>query len=378
MKRSALRSWTGWLALCLSAQPALAQVAFTLDGTGTRVAYSESSGTTAWAVTPGFQLLRPWQSLGASGTYAQFPDGSWSLRGQAVGSAFSPSVLRFRGEVAGSASGTLYQDFSQSGQYLGTVRLHWIGSRAGGWVGGSMGNAWNGMAWRATRKGEVGGWFRRGPTALSVTVSPTAIGDSLRYSDLEGGLQVTTGSIELGASGGLRVWSRPSGASRTTWGMANAAYWLGRHVAIVASAGMYPADYAQGLPQGTYGSLGLRLATRRPGAAPVPKPGAQLLTPTRVQGGPPTFEARRRTRENVTLTVTAAGAATVEIMGDFTGWSPVALTRVRSERWAVTLPIPAGSHRMNLRIDGGPWGVPPGVPSLTDEFSGMVGLLVIE
>src|SRR5688572_28059744 len=130
MKLGALRSWAGCLALCLSAHPAVAQVAFTLDGTGTRVAYWEGPGTTAWALTPGFQLLRPWQSLSGSGTYAQFPDGTWSLRGQTMGSAFSPPLLRFRGELGGSASATLYQDLSQSGQYLGTIRLHWIGSRA--------------------------------------------------------------------------------------------------------------------------------------------------------------------------------------------------------------------------------------------------------
>jgi hypothetical protein len=377
MKLGPLPTWAGCLVLCLSAHPAVAQVAFTLDGTGTRVAYSEGPGTTAWALTPGFQLLRPWQSLSGSGTYAQFPDGTWSLRGQTMGSAFTPPLLRFRGELGGSASATLYQDLSQSGQYLGTIRLHWIGSRAGAWVGGTMGNAWNGMAWRGTRKSEVGAWVRRGRAALSMTVSPTAIGDSLRYSDLESGLQVTAGSMELGASGGLRFWSRPSGASSSAWGMASATYWLGRNIAIVASAGTYPADYGQGLPQGTYGSVGLRLASRRPGTA-LPKTGAQLLAPDRTRRGTTTVEARRRTVDSVILTVIAADAGTVEVMGDFTGWSPVTLTRVRADRWVVALPIPTGSHRMNVRIDGGTWGVPAGVPSLSDEFSGVVGLLVIE
>jgi hypothetical protein len=94
--------------------------------------------------------------------------------------------------------------------------------------------------------------------------------------------------------------------------------------------------------------------------------------------GAPTVEARRRTANSVILTIIAASATTVEIMGDFTGWSPVALTRVGADRWAVTLPILAGSHRMNVRIDDGAWGVPAGMPSLSDEFSGLVGLLVIE
>lgn len=365
------------LALCLAGRPAAAQVAFTLDGTGTRVAYADAPGTTAWAFTPGVQLLRPWQSFGASGTYAQFPDGSWSLRGQTAGSAFSPSVLRFRGELAGSLGGTLYQDQSRSGQYLGTLRLHWIGSRAGAWAGGSAGNSWDGAGWLATRRAEVGGWMRLGPAALTVTVSPTKIGESVRYADFETALQLTAGPTEFVASAGLRQWTGSPGVSSTAWGMASGTYWLHRNVALVASAGTYPADYAQGLPQGTYGSLGLRIATRRPSLTPRPDLRAQLLAGEKRRGAA-SLKVGRRSADGVTLTLTAAAARTVEIMGDFTGWSPVALTQVRSDRWIVTLPIPAGSHRMNVRINGGAWGVPPGVPSLSDEFSGVVGLLVVE
>jgi hypothetical protein len=209
-----------------------------------------------------------------------------------------------------------------------------------------------------------------------VTVSPTSIGESTRYTDIESALQLNSGSLELVASAGLREWSGSSTGSNTAWGMGSAAYWLGRHVAIVASAGTYPADYAQGLPQGTYGSLGLRLATARPGMA-TPKLGAQLLAADGRRRAP-VLGVRRRSADNVTLTLTAAGAGKVEIMGDFTGWTPVALTQTGTDRWAVTLPIQSGSHRMNVRIDGGAWGVPPGMASLSDEFSGLVGLLVIE
>jgi len=35
-------------------------------------------------------------------------------------------------------------------------------------------------------------------------------------------------------------------------------------------------------------------------------------------------------------------------------------------------------YRVNLRVDGGPWIVPPGLPSVVDEFGGAVGILTIE
>jgi hypothetical protein len=378
MRQSALRIWLGCVAWCVGAHPVTAQTVFTLDGSGTRVAYAEGPGVTAWALSPGFQLIRPWQSAGANGTYAQFPDGSWSLRGQVMGSAFTPPLSGFRGELAASAGGTLYQDQSRSGQYLGNLRVHWLGRRAGGWVGGGIGDSWNGSAWRGTHRGELGAWFRFGAAALSATVSPTGIGDSLRYADWESALQLSSGALELVASSGLRRWSRPSGASSTLWGMASATYWIGSHIALVASGGTYPADYAQGLPQGTYASFGLRLATGRPSAARGPSPEAHLPVHHLSQRPVRTFRVQRVSAETVRLMLTAPSAARVEIMGDFTGWTPVELTRARADQWVVSLTIPAGGHRMNVRVDGETWGVPPGVPSLSDEFSGVVGILVVE
>jgi hypothetical protein len=33
---------------------------------------------------------------------------------------------------------------------------------------------------------------------------------------------------------------------------------------------------------------------------------------------------------------------------------------------------------MNIRLDGGPWTVPPGLLAMLDEFGGSVGLLVVQ
>ena len=38
----------------------------------------------------------------------------------------------------------------------------------------------------------------------------------------------------------------------------------------------------------------------------------------------------------------------------------------------------AGIHQINLRIDGGQWIAPPGMPTMKDGFNGEVGVLVIK
>ena len=63
-------------------------------------------------------------------------------------------------------------------------------------------------------------------------------------------------------------------------------------------------------------------------------------------------------------------------MGEFTDWRPVALHRSGSD-WTATLTVAPGTYRMNVRIDGGAWAVPPGVTALEDDF-GVVGILRIE
>jgi 1,4-alpha-glucan branching enzyme len=76
------------------------------------------------------------------------------------------------------------------------------------------------------------------------------------------------------------------------------------------------------------------------------------------------------------LRLYAPGAKRVEIMGEFTSWTPVSLQAKEGKgpEWTVALVIPAGVYRMNVRIDGGAWSVPIGVPAIADDF-GPVGIL---
>ena len=358
--------------------PARAQSALTLDGTAARVAYDGGSGQSSFALTPGLQLLRPWQALIGSATYARFPNGVWSAQGALSGSAYSAPILGVRAELAGYAGGTLHQDDSRSGQYEADLRLHRFGGSAGGWLGASAGRAWAGDRWRFTRAAEVGGWVQAGPAVINLTLGPSAIGDSLRSLEAQGTVQLVRGAVDLVAHAGVRHWTRPADASAEVWGAVSAAWWLNGHVALTAGGGKYPADYAQGLASGTYVTAGIRVATGRIDRTRELGTDRRLLPPA--AGGSPVvsaFEVRRRDGE-VVLRVRSAATRSVEVMGDFTDWQPVVLQRTGGGRWEIALPIATGVHRFNLRVDGGRWGVPPSVPALADEFNGSVGIVVIE
>jgi hypothetical protein len=219
------------------------------------------------------------------------------------------------------------------------------------------------------------------------TAAPAWVGDSLRFVDAEITARRVGGAVEVTASGGTRWWSRPVGAAGTTWGSASAAVWLGPHLALVAAGGSYPVDYAQGLPAGRYVSLGVRLASRHPSQEDGLARDAALMRIGRPSAGRsslrlsspvvPSFEIRSSGEDRQRVRLEAPGARSVDLIGDFTGWRGLPLERAADGSWQATLVLAPGLYRMNLRVDGGPWGVPPGLPAITDDFGGVVGILRI-
>jgi hypothetical protein len=141
----------------------------------------------------------------------------------------------------------------------------------------------------------------------------------------------------------------------------------------VASAGSYAIDFTQGYPGGRYASLALRLAPQRDvarrlraadgAAAPSARAAARITVAT--------IPDRRRA-----LRVSAPGARTVEVMGDFTGWQPVALQPSGGGWWRLVTPLTPGTYQMNVRLDGGAWEVPAGSLESVDEFGVRVGVVL--
>jgi hypothetical protein len=55
----------------------------------------------------------------------------------------------------------------------------------------------------------------------------------------------------------------------------------------------------------------------------------------------------------------------------------VPLLRTSDDTWEITLRVPAGTYRLDVRADGGPWLAPRGTRLQRDEFGGEVGILVV-
>lgn len=356
---------------------AAAQTVGSIDAGVTRIGYNDLPGITAYSLSPALQFFRPNASLLANGVFSYFNGGGWTLQGATAGSIFVPRWSHVQVELGGSLSGSVDGEGNKTADLLAQPRIHWGGARRGLWLGGGLGRGWDGTTWQTVGLVEAAGWARLKDLTMVVGASPNWVGSDLRYFDTQATARLVHDRLELGAYGGVRAWFKPEGTGPTAWGGATAAYWLNRRLAIVAGGGSYPDDFAQGFPGASYLSLTVRIATRRPPTpSGVEAPEYRLLQPL-ARPLVPAFQVTTIHDTTRLVRLRAPGAGSVEIMGDFTDWEPVLLQKSGHDEWKVAIPIPSGTHRINLRVDQGSWGVPPGMPVLDDDFGGVVGVLVV-
>ena len=166
---------------------------------------------------------------------------------------------------------------------------------------------------------------------------------------------------------GARVGARDRRGER--WASAALSYRVLPGVTLGAGYGATPSESEVGIDRGRRLILALRVTPdeRRPVVqAPSPPPSAPRL---RLQLVPiaPGLQ---------TLRLEAPGARSVEIAGDFSDWTPHPLERA-GDGWEATLHLEPGVYRLNVRLDGGPWVAPPGLPAEHDGFGGEVGVLAV-
>jgi hypothetical protein len=142
--------------------------------------------------------------------------------------------------------------------------------------------------------------------------------------------------------------------------------WLSDRVAVIAG-GRQPAPAACAASRrGRSAPAGLELAY-----SPISKSGSRSRCPTRCscaasRRAPPRMEWRRSS-------FASAASKAWRSLGDFSGWSPLTLTPARPRPLgARASPLSPGVHSVNVRVDGGPWAPPPGVPTVRDGFNGEV------
>jgi hypothetical protein len=393
-----VRRWRGLvLGLLLSplvALPARAQLSASLAAGAGRERLDAETGAAALFITPGIALRSSDLSLDLRGRLARFAGGEFT--GEALGTAGWQVVGDGRTglRLGVDAEGSWYDRGTRNGLVLGTARFAIGDDAAGAWLGGGIGGADAGWGFDPLRALEVGGrvnvrgvtvglnagqrWFQRNVTSIRdsvvflppdtlVPVGRFEVTRSRPHSYMDGELTVGWSSGRLAAE--LVVGGRV-GNSRIqadTWARIDAQIGLAPGLLALFSAGRTPAVPERGLSGQPQLLLGLNLtlpAGRR--AAPQPTrrpPGVQVTT------------GRSGAR---VIRIPIADAQRVELIGDFTDWRPLEMTQIGSGLWEIELHIEPGVYRVNIRIDGGPLMVPPGLTPVSDEFNGSVGELVID
>ncbi len=310
-------------------------------------------------------------ALAARSTIVQFESGRQSLQAVVAGSGFLPARGALRGEIAAAAGLAQYADTSDFTHALGRARVHLGGRSGGGWLGFSLGRATLGAGARPVAQYAAGAWAPLRTGDLSASASRTSVGDTA-YVDVDAAARWNVGRVRWAVALGARLWDR--GTARGAYGSASATIPLTTGLSIILSGGSYPTDPIRGTLAGRQLSAGLRLAGTA--GARVPAPAARGSR-ARPRAGAPRLELGDAAAGRQTIRVHAPGARAVEIMGDFTDWQPVTLTRATRDRWEVVCSLPPGARRLTVRVDGGPWRAPAGTTRVVDEFGAEVGILVV-
>lgn len=387
------------VAILLFAGPSRAETASAVDLStgwisGTRAAAPFDLRYLPLRITPSLVLDQPNARLSIDARATRSGDVLRFDRLRATGTFFSRWTSRLAGEFQLDARGSEALEGGTDAEFRGRARLHYAARSAGAWLG--LAPVRSSRATEQDRMSllDLGAWARRRRLSLSTYLDQTvalvrsqsqhrsldsmAVGLGREHqviplskyvivSTVQTILHWSGERLEVDAGGGttFSARSRPQ-----RWLQAGAALWLSPSIAISANAGTRPrtAFRIEG-PAPAYLTLGVRVATSRAASPAVPLVAAAQALEWAVQ---PLANGRWLMR------VRALGARTVELMGDVTDWSPVALQKVNAEWWEVSLPLTAGVHQVDLRLDGGEWAPPPGMPTVRDGYSGDVGVVVID
>jgi hypothetical protein len=298
-----------------------------------------------------------------------------TAQGLVSGSLLGPSGHFARGELTGFVSG--FSETGGSGTTSGELMARGqfgLGSRGGALGVGTGLTARDGVrsalyhaagdAWWSINDDQFVGSLSAVRRSESFYDGVQTLSFPRSYVDVAASWRRDRGGIVLGATGGARTGIQ-EGTRGGLWASAEATAWVTPRSAIVVSGGRSLEDPVRGIPRTTFLSLALRMT------------GQRHLTLSRratVAGARVSIvrvdDARRR------IEIRGATASRIDVMGDFTDWTPVALEAL-GDVWRLEREISPGLHRIAIRLDGGEWIAPANLPRATDDLGGVVGLVTV-
>jgi hypothetical protein len=357
------RTWLILLAPCLpTLLPAQWQV--TADAGAAHIRQAGIPESNAWTIGGGADVLGERAALRSRLLGSQAGE-RWTGQALVIASIIGPNTIGPGWELSGgfSAFGETNTPSTTSGEAM--ARLRFGDVTTGGSFGVGAGVLSDPRSTRALYRAQATAWrtLTRDQFVGDVSLVTTAGGNlagisARRYTDLSASWRRDHRGIELGATAGFRAgWSA---AATGGWGSVDAAAWVAPNLALVASAGRWLEDVPRGVPSTQFVSVALRIAARS----------HPSVGDTRATTAPRTVI----TRSSVSVRIDSASR--VEMMADFTAWAVVALERSGNE-WRILREVPPGLHRIAIRVDGGEWIAPPGLPRAPDELGGVVGLITV-
>ncbi|MFN0181496.1 MAG: hypothetical protein ACKVZ0_22020 [Gemmatimonadales bacterium] len=366
--------------MVLTSQWAAAQAIGSLGVGASYIRYDGFLASGAAVVAPGLRFDSRRVSVAGQGSWAVFESGNQVLQGTAALGFLAATSDRWRLELSTAAGVSKYASEASTGHLLGGARVHLTGRHAGAWVGATIGRT-SGAVASAPIEAMVAGWSVRRRWSLLGSATVTGIGAD-RFLDLAGTIR-WNGPIEVEARLGVRPWSRTGGnvgdPITGAFGEVTAQVPLASRLSLSLSGGSYPSDPVRRVLGASYLNAGLRLrAFGRDPAGPVPRLAAGR---EREPSLPVAGEARlqlARAGAHSTIRILASGVERVDLMADFTDWEVVSLRQVRPGVWEGPIPaLEPGTHRLNVRLDGGPWIAPAGTRAEPNEFGGITGVIVV-
>jgi hypothetical protein len=302
----------------------------------------------------------------------------WTSQGLVVGSIVGPTAGAAHWQLDGVASafGETSVATTTSAEVAARARLGSL--LRGGALGAGIGANARGAAHNPLYRAQGDAWWSIDDERLVVNMalthtrslfaitptSPTPSQD-ISYVDLGVNWRHDAGGLSMGVGGGIRGQSESSRTKTNGWGAVDMAAWIKPQLALTLGAGSTLDDAVRGVPHATFASVAVRIAAQRH---------TTIFSRTPTIAGPRIMVERAGELRRIEVRVD--GASRVEIMGDFTNWTPVPLDHVEGG-WRVERVIPPGPHRVAIRVDGGAWIVPANLPRIDDDLAGPVGIITV-
>ncbi len=209
------------------------------------------------------------------------------------------------------------------------------------------------------------GWTTR---TRQIAGQPVSRAVSARW--MTGELDASLTRARFATSATVGGWMSGAHTPSIGWGALEMAARLQPGVWLVGAVGTRPELSRLAGAHSGYATLGIRLAHQTV---------ARTVTTddADTRAGARRFEIVPLDESTYRILVFAPAARAVALSGDFTEWQPIALARAADGRWFARLHLAPGPHRVNLRIDDGPWTAPPGTTAVPDDFGGSAGLVLV-